>query len=217
MIEPLLLSLRLAAWTCVILLVIGAPLAWCLVRRRSAFSAVVETVLLMPLVLPPTVLGFYLLVLLGDGGLLSSTLGVRWAFTFEGILLGSVIFNLPFAMTAFSETFRAIPEDLLDTARTLGATRVRLAREIVLPLSWPGLLAGTILIFAHTIGEFGVVLMIGGSIPGETRVLGIHIYELVQALRFDEAHRVAFVSAAIAFLLLLGLRLTENRWRSRTA
>jgi molybdate transport system permease protein len=111
MIEPLLLSLRLAAWTCVILLVIGAPLAWCLVRRRSAFSAVVETVLLMPLVLPPTVLGFYLLVLLGDGGLLSSTLGVRWAFTFEGILLGSVIFNLPFAMTAFSETFRAIPED----------------------------------------------------------------------------------------------------------
>ncbi|HLV25847.1 MAG TPA: molybdate ABC transporter permease subunit [Gemmatimonadales bacterium] len=215
--EPLLLTLRLAAFTSIVLTVLGAPVAWLLVRHRSKLTAVIETILLMPLVLPPTVLGFYLLVLMGDAGPLARAFDIRWAFTFEGILLGSVLFNLPFAMAAFGETFRAIPSDLLDTARTLGASRGRIVREVVLPLAWPGLLAGATLVFAHTIGEFGVVLMIGGSIPGETRVLGIHIYELVQGLRFDEAHRVAIVSTAMAFALLLALRLTEHRWRSHTA
>lgn len=217
MTEPLLLTLRLAAWTSVLLTLAGAPLAWILVKRRIRGRVFFETVLLLPLVLPPTVLGFYLLVLLGDGGPLARTLGVRWAFTFPGILLGSLLFNLPFAMAAFRETFRAIPDDLLDTARTLGASPLRIAREVVLPLAWPGLFAGAVFVFAHTIGEFGVVLLVGGSIPGETRVLSIHLYELVQALRFEEARRVALLTTALAFSILLALRLTEHRWRSRTA
>lgn len=216
MIEPLLLTLKLATGTSIVLAAVGAPLAWALVKHRVPGRALWEAVLLLPLVLPPTVLGFYLLALLGDSGPLARYLGVRWAFTFEGILAASVLFNLPFALAAYRETFRAIPDDLLDTARTLGASRVRIARDVVLPLAWPGLLAGTVLVFAHSIGEFGVVLMVGGSIPGETRVLSIHLYELVQTLRFADAHRVAALTTALALALLLALRLTEHRWRSPT-
>ena len=217
MIEPLLLTLRLAAATSAILTLVAAPLAWLLVKHRMRGRVILETVLLLPLVLPPTVLGFYLLVLLGDGGRVSELFGLRWAFTFQGILVGSVLFNLPFALAAFRETFRAVPDDLLDTARTLGASPLRVARSVVLPLAWPGIFAGAVFVFAHTIGEFGVVLLLGGSIPGETRVLSIHLYELVQSLQFEEARRVALLTTGIAFSILLALRLTENRWRSTTA
>lgn len=214
MTASLLLTLRLAFWTCLWLALLGVPLAWWLTRTRFRGRRVAETLLLLPLVLPPTVLGFYLLLLLGDGGPLAGWLGVRWAFRFEGVLLGSVLFNLPFALVAYRESFRTLDDDLLQTARTLGASRWRTWREVVLPLTWPGLLAGTVLAFAHTLGEFGVVLMIGGSIPGETRVASIHLFELVQALRLAEAHRVAAVLVVLSFALLYLLRTLEGRWRS---
>jgi molybdate transport system permease protein len=215
-ITSLLLTLELALWTSVLLLLLGVPLAWLLARREFVGRRVLETLLLLPLVLPPTVLGFYLLVLLGEQGPLAQWLDVHWAFRFEGILVGSVIFNLPFALTAYRETFRSLDEDLLQTARTLGASRTRIFREVVLPLSWPGLLAGTLLAFAHTLGEFGVVLMIGGSLPGETRVMSIHLFELTQALRMDEAHEAALVLVALAFALLYSVRWLEGRWTSAT-
>ena len=216
MITSLLLTLELALWTSVLLLLVGVPLAWLLARREFVGRRVVETVLLLPLVLPPTVLGFYLLVLLGEQGPLAQWLDVHWAFRFEGILVGSVIFNLPFALTTYRETFRSLDEDLLQTARTLGASRVRVFREVVLPLSWPGLVAGTLLAFAHTLGEFGVVLMIGGSLPGETRVMSIHLFELTQALRMEEAHEAALVLVGVSFVLLYAIRTLEVRWTSAT-
>ena len=214
MTESLLLTLRLAFWTCLWLALLGVPLAWLLTRRRFFGRRVVETLVLLPLVLPPTVLGFYLLLFLGEGGPLVSALGVRWAFRFEGILLGSVLFNLPFALVAYRETFRTLDDDLLQTARTLGAGRWRTWREVVLPLTWPGLLAGTVLAFAHTLGEFGLVLMVGASIPGETRVASIYLFELTQALRLREAHVMAAVLVALSFALLYLLRTLEGRWRS---
>jgi molybdate transport system permease protein len=216
MIESLLLTLELALGTSLLVLLVGLPLAWVLARREFPGRRTLEAALLLPIVLPPTVLGFYLLVLLGDTGPLARWLDVHWAFRFEGILLGSVIFNLPFALTSYRETFRALDEDILLTARTLGASRLRIFREIVLPLSWPGLLAGTVMAFAHTLGAFGVVLMIGGSIPGETRVIGIYLFELTQGLRLREAHEAALLLLALAFALLYLIRLLETRWRSAT-
>ncbi|CAN5800089.1 molybdate ABC transporter permease subunit [soil metagenome] len=216
MITPILLTLKLAFWTSVCLALLGVPLAWMITRHSFWGKRVVETLLLLPLVLPPTVLGFYLLLLFGDNGPVVQYVGLRWAFRFEGILVGSLLFNLPFALAAYRETFRGLNEDLLQTARTLGASRPRIWREIVLPLSWPGLMAGTLLVFAHTLGEFGVVLMIGASIPGETQVVSIYLFELVQALRLAEAHRVSLLMVVLSFGLLYLLRVLETRWRSAT-
>jgi molybdate transport system permease protein len=214
--RSLLLTFELGLWTAALVLLVGAPLGWVLARRRFVGKRVLETVLLLPLVLPPTVLGFYLLVLLGEGGPVARWLDVHWAFRFQGLVVGSVIFNLPFALTSYREAFRALDEDLLRTARTLGASRLRVMREVVLPLSWPGLAAGTLLAFAHTLGEFGVVLMIGGSIPGETRVVSIHLFELTQALRMEEAHEAALVMIGVSFALLFAIRTLEVRWTSAT-
>jgi molybdate transport system permease protein len=214
--ESLLLTLELALWTSVILLLLGVPLAWLLARRQFPGKRLLETALLLPLVLPPTVLGFYLLLLFGESGPLARWLDIHWAFRFQGILVGSVLFNLPFALTAYREAFRALDEDLLQTARTLGASRRRIFAEIVLPLSWPGLLAGTLLAFAHTLGEFGVVLMLGGSIPGETRVISIHLFELTQALHLEEAQNTALVLVGLSFALLYAIRTLEARWTSVT-
>jgi molybdate transport system permease protein len=216
MITPILLTLKLAFWTSVCLALLGVPLAWMITRHSFWGKRVVETLLLLPLVLPPTVLGFYLLLLFGDNGPLVRYVGLRWAFRFEGILVGSLLFNLPFALAAYRETFRGLNEDLLQTARTLGASRSRIWRQVILPLSWPGLMAGTLLVFAHTLGEFGVVLMIGASIPGETQVVSIYLFELVQALRLAEAHRVSLLMVVLSFGLLYLLRVLETRWRSAT-
>lgn len=216
MITPILLTLKLAFWTSVCLALLGVPLAWMITRHAFWGKRVVETLLLLPLVLPPTVLGFYLLLLFGDNGPVVQYIGLRWAFRFEGILVGSLLFNLPFALAAYRETFRGLNEDLLQTARTLGASRPRIWRQVILPLSWPGLMAGTLLVFAHTLGEFGVVLMIGASIPGETQVVSIYLFELVQALRLAEAHRVSLLMVVLSFGLLYLLRVLETRWRSAT-
>jgi len=210
------LTLKLASVVTILLLIVGTPIAWWLARTRSRLKGVVGAVVALPLVLPPTVLGFYLLLLFGESGPLARWLDLHWAFRFEGILVGSVLFNLPFALTAYREAFRALDEDLLQTARTLGASRRRIFAEIVLPLSWPGLLGGTLLAFAHTLGEFGVVLMIGGSIPGETRVMSIHLFELTQALRLEEAQNTALILVGLSFALLYVIRTLEARWTSAT-
>jgi molybdate transport system permease protein len=216
MIASLLLTLKLAFWTAFWLLLLAAPLAWWLARRSFRGKGLLESLLLLPLVLPPTVLGFYLLLFLGPSGPLVQGLGLRWAFTFEGILLGSVLFNLPLALSSYQGAFRAIDQDVLQTARTLGASKWRILREIILPLAAPGLISGTLLAFAHTLGEFGVVLMIGGSLPGQTQVLSIYLFELTQALRFAEAGQVALLLLGLALVLIYTIRHLEPQWKSNT-
>jgi molybdate transport system permease protein len=216
-IESLLLTLRLAFWVSLTLLLLAAPLAWVLARYNFRGKRLVESILLLPLVLPPTVLGFYLLLLLGKNGPIADWTGFTLAFTFTGIWIGSVIFNTPLALNNYREAFRAIDPDLIATARTLGASRWRIAREIVLPLAAPGLLSGTLLVFSHVLGEFGVVLMIGGSLPGETQVLSIYIFQLTEALRIQEANQVALILVGLAVALLFTIRGLEARWKSTTA
>ncbi len=217
MIESLLLTLRLAFWVSLTLLLLAAPLAWVLARYDFRGKRLLESILLLPLVLPPTVLGFYLLLLLGKNGPIADWTGFTLAFTFTGIWIGSVIFNTPLALNNYREAFRSIDPDLIATARTLGASRWRIAREIVLPLAAPGLLSGTLLVFSHVLGEFGVVLMIGGSLPGETQVLSIYIFQLTEALRIQEANQVALILVGLAVALLFTIRGLEARWKSTTA
>ena len=215
MIEAFALSFKLATLTALTLLALGLPLAYALVFKPLPFKPLLEAVLLMPLTLPPTVLGFYLLVLLAPDGALGR-IGLDWAFRFEGIWLGSVIYSLPFALTAYREALAAVDVEVLEVARTLGVGRWERWWRVVLPWIWPGLLSGTLLAFAHTLGEFGVVLMVGGNIPGETRVASIYIFDLVQALDFRGAGQAALVFVAVSFVLVLAVRTLEARWRSIT-
>jgi molybdate transport system permease protein len=210
------LSIQLALLSCLILLVIGVPLAWALARKKFAGRRVLEAVFLLPLTLPPTVLGFYLLMFLGQNGPLATGLGISWAFRFEGLLLGSVLFSLPFALTSFREAFRAIDNEFLEVARTYGADWWQTWRYVILPLSWPGIFSGSLLAFAHTLGEFGVVLMLGGSIPGQTQTISIYLYDLSQSLKFDEANRLAAILLVTSFVILFVARTLEERWRENT-
>lgn len=208
------LSLQVALLASFVLLLLGVPLAWVLAFRRFPGKALLEAVLLLPLVLPPTVLGFYLLLFLGPQGLWTRLIGVSWAFRLEGLVFASVLFSLPFALTAYREAFLSLDPNLLEVARTLGVSRLRVWRGVILPLVWPGLLSGTLLAFAHTLGEFGVVLMVGGSIPGKTQMVSIYLYDLVQALEFQEAGRAALVILSLSLLLLTLVRILERRWRA---
>lgn len=212
--QALSLSLQVASLSLLFLLLLGVPLAWTFAFRTFPGKRLLETLFLLPLVLPPTVLGFYLLLLLGPEGPFQRHLGLSWAFRLEGLVVASVLFNLPFALTAYREAFLALDRTLLDTARTLGAGPWKLWRRLVLPLTWPGLLSGSLLAFAHTLGEFGVVLMVGGAIPGKTQTVSIYIYDLVQALRFEEAARASGVLFLLSFLLLYLGRSLEARWRA---
>jgi molybdate transport system permease protein len=195
------LSLRLAAWTTVLLLPVGVLLGRALAWRRFAGRQVVEAALALPLVLPPTVLGYYLLVGLGGGTWLGrayeALVGRSLVFTFEGLLVASLLFNLPFAIQPMQRAFAAIPREVREAAWCSGLGYLRTFWRIELPLAWPGVLAGLVLSFAHTLGEFGVVLMVGGNIPGETKTVAIAIYDRVQA--FDDA------AAAIMAAALLGV------------
>jgi molybdate transport system permease protein len=211
MLEAFRLSFQLAFATSLILLVLGLPLAYVLARKRFFGKRILEVLVLLPLTLPPTVLGFYLLILLGVNSPLYK-LGFQWAFRFEGLLLGSVLFSLPFALTAYREALRSIDTQFLEEAQMSGASRLQRWRYVILPLSWPGILSGTLLAFAHTLGEFGVILMIGGSIPGKTKVISIYIYDLVQSLRFQEAGYVAGLLLVISFVILYIVRTLEERW-----
>lgn len=214
--EALKLTLEVSLVTTLILLVMGIPLAWLLAHKRFWGKRFLESLVLLPLTLPPTVLGFYLLLLLGQNGPIAHTFGFSWAFRFEGLVVGSVLFSLPFALNGYREAFRNLELDLIQTARTLGAGWRRIWLEIILPITWPGILSGTILAFAHTVGEFGVVLMVGGSIPGKTQMASIYIYDQVQALHFDRAGQTAGILLVISFTLVYTVRILEDEWRSRT-
>ncbi len=202
------LTLRLAALTTIILLLLGLPMAWWLANTRWRGRFLVDALIALPLVLPPTVLGFYLLMATGPGSPLGSAyesvVGRRLPFTFEGILLASVLFNLPFAIRPFTAAFMAIEPRWLEASWCLGESRLRTFMRIVLPLSWPGVLTGVVLTFAHCVGEFGVVLMVGGNIPGVTRTLSISIYDDVQALDYATAGQTSLWLLLFSFVALCG-------------
>jgi molybdate transport system permease protein len=201
------LTLRLAAVTTLVLLVLGTPLAWWLARTRSPVRGAVEAVTALPLVLPPTVLGFYLLVLLGPegpiGGVWEAMGGDRLVFSFPGLVVGSVLFSLPFAVQPLQNAFMAIGERPLEVAASLGASPLDRFFTVAVPLARPGFLTAGTLAFAHTVGEFGVVLMIGGNIPGRTQVVSIAIFNHVEALEYAAAHLLSAGMLAFSFLVLL--------------
>lgn len=217
----LLLSLRLAALSTAVLALLGLPLAYWLAFSRWRGKPVVEALVALPIVLPPTVLGFYLLLALGPSGPLGRVLdqawGLRLVFSFPGLLLASVLYSLPFAVQPFAAGFAAVPPRMLEAAATLGAGPFARFRKVLLPLAWPGVLTGLVLSFAHTLGEFGVVLMVGGNIPGATRTVSVAIYDHVQALEYGAALRTSLVLLGFSFAVLLltyGLRRGKGApWR----
>jgi molybdate transport system permease protein len=217
---PILLTLQLAALTTLILLVLGTPLAWWLVRSRAWWKEAVAALVALPLVLPPTVLGFYLLIGLGPngpGGAIGGLWGARsLAFTFEGLVIGSVIYSMPFVVQPVRNAFEAIGERPLEAAATLRASPLDTFFTVALPLARPGLLSGAVLGFAHTVGEFGVVLMIGGNIPGETRVLSIAIYGYVESMDWRTAHLLAGGMLVFSFVVILAVMTLERRARERS-
>ena len=200
------LTALLAGVTTLLLFPIASPLAWWLARSDSKGRSLVEAVVAMPLVLPPTVLGFYLLVMLNPesfvGGLWLNITGESLTFSFSGLVIASIIYSLPFMVQPLHATFRAVPEPVLEAAATLGASPRDQWLNVVLPLAKRGYLTGGVLTFAHTVGEFGVVLMMGGNIPGETRVLSIAIYEHVETLNYQAAHSLALGLMCFSFLSL---------------
>jgi molybdate transport system permease protein len=201
------LTLRLALSTTAVLLLIALPLAWWIASGTGAARALVQAVVALPLVLPPTVLGFYLLVALGPltapGRLLIRLLGHPLAFSFSGLVAGSVLYSLPFAVQPLVAGFRAVDAALLEVAATLGASPLRAFRTIALPLAKPSLVTAAVLTFTHTVGEFGVVLMIGGNIPGATQTLSIALYDQVQDFNYAAANRTAALLLAFSLVTLL--------------
>ncbi len=213
--QAIALTLKLASLATVLLLVIATPLAWWLAHSRSRLAAVVGAVATLPLVLPPTVLGFYLLVALGPqgwGGKLTQSLGLGLLpFTFGGLVVASVIYSLPFAVQPLQRAFEAMGRRPMEVAATLRAGPVDAFFHVALPLARPGLLTAAILSFAHTVGEFGVVLMIGGNIPAQTRVVSTQIYGHVEALAYTQAHWLSAGMVAFSFVVLVALGLVERR------
>ncbi len=208
-------TLELAGLTSLILLLVATPLAWWLARSRHWSAELVGGIALLPLVLPPTVLGFYLLIALGPDGPLAPVLalfGLRTlAFTFAGLIVGSVIYSLPFALQPIRARFEAIGDRPLEAAASLRATPLDAFFSVVLPLARPALVSAALVTFAHTVGEFGVVLMIGGSIPGHTQVLSTAIFEAVEAGDYDTAHKLAAGMLVFSLLVILGLRALDRR------
>mgnify|MGYP000013957081 FL=1 len=203
----LIVTLKLAGLTTLILLLLGTPLAWWLSRTRWRFKFVLEGIIALPLVLPPTVLGFYLLILLGPKGPLGdimASLGINsLAFTFSGLVIGSVFYSMPFVIQPLQNAFSAISRRPLEVAATLGASPLDRFFTVVLPLARPGFITAAVLGFAHTVGEFGVVLMIGGNIPGETQVLSIAIYDHVESLEYAQAHWLSGGLLLLSFIMLM--------------
>ncbi len=217
--SPIRLTLELATITTLLLLVIGTPIAWWLARSQSRWKEVVAAVVALPLVLPPTVLGFYLLIALGPdgpGGWLAGLFGGRsLAFTFEGLVIGSIFYSMPFVVQPIRNAFEAIGERPLEVAATLRASPWDAFWSVAVPLARPGFLTGAVLGFAHTVGEFGVILMIGGNIPGETRVLSIAVYDYVETLQWTKAHILAGGLLVFSFLVILAMTLLEKRLGQR--
>ncbi len=208
-IQSIWLTIKLASVVTVVLLVLGTPVAWWLARSRSPLKGILGAVVALPLVLPPSVLGFYLLLAMGpDGpiGNLTRSLGIgALPFTFWGLVIASVFYSLPFMVQPLQNAFESIGDRPLEVAATLGASPLDAFFTVVLPLARPGFLTAAILTFAHTVGEFGVVLMIGGNIPGVSRVASVQIYDHVEALEYSQAHRMAAVMLIFSFVVLLSL------------
>ncbi len=200
------LTIRLALLVAAILLAVGLPIAYWISYSRWRWKFLVEAVVALPIVLPPTVLGFYVLVALGPrsplGQVWQTLTGHTLAFTFEGLLVGSIIYSLPFAVQPFAASFSSVDRKLMAASATLGASPLRTFFRVILPLSVPGVVTGVALSFAHTMGEFGVVLMVGGNIPGVTRTVSIDIYDQVQALNYASANTTALLLLAISFAVL---------------
>ncbi|MCX7626802.1 MAG: molybdate ABC transporter permease subunit [Methylophilaceae bacterium] len=207
--ETIWLTLRLATTVTLILLGVGTPLAWWLARTRSRWKGLIGALVALPLVLPPSVLGFYLLLAMGPQGplgILTQALGMgTLPFTFWGLVVASVFYSLPFMVQPLQTAFESIGERPLEVAATLRASHLDAFFTVAVPLAMPGFLSATMLTFAHTVGEFGVILMIGGNIPGETRVVSVQIYDHVEALEYLQAHRLAGVMLVFSFLVLLAL------------
>ena len=214
---PLWLSIQLAATTMVLLLLIATPLSWWLAQSRSRAKPLVQTVVALPLVLPPTVLGFYLLIVLGPAGAIGrwwvEVTGSALTFSFTGLVIASCIYSLPFAVQPLVAAFESLGKRDLEAAWTLGATRRDAFFSIAIPQSIRGYFGAAILSFAHTLGEFGVVLMVGGNIPGETRVVSIAIYDHVESLDYSQAHQLAALLLVLAFLALLAMFVVNRRWQ----
>ena len=213
--SPVLLTLKLASITTVVLLIIGTPIAWWLARSVASWKEAVAAIVALPLVLPPTVLGFYLLLILGPngpGGWVASFYNARsLAFTFEGLVIGSVLYSMPFAVQPIRNAFEAFGDRPLEVAATLRARPRDIFWTVAVPLARPGFMTGAVLGFAHTVGEFGVVLMIGGNIPGETKVLSIAIYDYVESLQWTYAHVLAGSMLLFSFMVILTMMILEKR------
>ncbi|SEF61896.1 molybdate ABC transporter permease subunit [Marinobacterium lutimaris] len=216
MTEAILLTIKLAGLTTLILLLIGSPLAWWLAHNRTWYKEIVNAMVALPLVLPPTVLGFYLLLAMSPqnafGAFLKENFDVTLPFTFEGLVIGSVIYSLPFVVQPIRNAFEAIGRAPMEVAATLRASPLDRFLTVALPLARPGFLSGAVLGFAHTVGEFGVVLMIGGNLPGETKVLSIAIYDHVESLEWTEAHILSGGMLVSSFALIFLMILIEKRW-----
>ncbi len=215
--EALFLTVKLAALSTVILLLIGTPVAWWLARSKSRFKPIIEAVVALPIVLPPTVLGFYLLVLLSPG----SSFGGWWfeltgqtlTFSFSGLVIASVVYSFPFVVQPIQSAFETVGRDMMEAAYTLGAKPLDAFFTVAMPLARRGFLTGTVLGFAHTLGEFGVVLMVGGNIPGETRVVSIAIYDHVESLEYAQAHVLSSILLCTAFIAILMMYVVNARLR----
>ncbi len=213
--QSLWITFRLAFTTTFLLLILGIPLAQWLNRSRRSGVVLLETMVTLPIVLPPTVIGFYLLILFSPhrflGRIWHWIAGENLAFSFSGLVVGSIIYSLPFAIQPFQAALRTVPDALLDAARIDGASVLRIFRHITLPLAGRGLAVGVVLSFAHTLGEFGVVLMLGGSIPGKTKVASIALYDEVQKLNYTRAHAYALALLVISFALILFMSFLKRR------
>lgn len=212
----LFITLKLATLTTLILLLIGTPVAWWLTRTRWRFKFLLEAVVALPLILPPTVLGFYLLVALGPhgplGGLMEALGGRPLAFTFAGLVIGSVLYSMPFVIQPLQDAFSAVGQRPLEVAATLRASPLDRFLTVAVPLARPGFLTAAVLGFAHTLGEFGVVLMIGGNIPGTTQVISIAIYDHVEALEYTQAHWISGGLLLLSFILLIAVYAFNRRF-----
>lgn len=219
MAEAIFLTLELAGLTTLMLLIIGVPLAWWLARTTRWWAEPIAAIVALPLVLPPTVLGFYLLLAMGPDGPLAPLLqhfGMQsLAFTFPGLVLGSTFYSMPFMVQPVRSAFKAIGSAPLEAAATLRASPIDAFFSVALPIARGGVLTGAVLSFAHTVGEFGVVLMIGGNIPGKTKVLSVAIYDYVETLEWDKAHALSAGMVVFSFIVILVMMLVEKRQTRR--
>ena len=216
---PMWLSVQLALVTTLVLVLIGTPIAWWLSQTKVKLKPAVQAIVAMPIVLPPTVLGFYLLILLGPDGAIGSwwvqLTGSALTFSFTGLVVASCVYSLPFAVQPMQNAFESLPKQHLERAWTLGASRLDAFFSIAVPLSVRGFVSGIVLSFAHTLGEFGVVLMVGGNIPGETRVVSIAIYDHVESLNYAAAHQMSLLLIGFAFVVLATMFVINRLWSER--